>query len=313
MRYIVTGGAGFIGSNLSDYLAQNHDVVIIDNLSTGRLANIRQLEKRSNVTFIKGSITDYELLLDAFPGADGIFHQAAIPSVPRSVNNPIASNEANVTGTVNVLTAAKECKVPKIVAASSSSVYGDTPILPKHEGMVPNPLSPYAVTKLAGEQYGSVFSNIFGIKTVFLRYFNVYGPRQDPKSEYAAVIPKFITRLLAGEPPVFFGDGKQTRDFTFVGDVVQANIRAMESDAQGVFNIAYGDHISLRDLASLLMDIIGTCINPVCEMQRAGDIRDSFADITKARASFGYNPHFPIKNGLCETVRWFKENVRGLD
>ncbi len=308
MRYIVTGGAGFIGSNLSEYLAHNHDITIIDNLATGRFANIEHLLDQSNVTFIKGSITDYDLLMDVFPGADGIFHQAAIPSVPRSINDPIASNETNVSGTVNVLTAAKECKVPKIVAASSSSVYGDTPTLPKKEEMTPNPLSPYAVTKLADEHYGRVFSNIFGIKTVFLRYFNVYGPRQDPKSEYAAVIPRFITRLLAGDSPIIFGDGEQTRDFTFIGDVVQANVKAMECDAEGIFNIAYGDYISLNSLASSLMDIIGNRCSAIYKNSRAGDIRDSFADITKARNAFGYFPAFPVEKGLRKTVEWFKEN-----
>jgi len=227
MRYIVTGGAGFIGSNLADTLAQQHyNVIIIDNLATGRQENIEHLLDHPRVTFIEGSVTDLDLLMETFPGADGIFHQAAIPSVPRSVKDPIASNEANITGTLNVLVAAKDCGVSSVVAASSSSVYGDTPVLPKHEGMVPNPLSPYAVTKFAGECYGKVFSDLYGIRTVFLRYFNVYGPRQDPKSEYAAVIPRFITRLLAGRPPIIYGDGEQTRDFTFVADVVQANIRA---------------------------------------------------------------------------------------
>jgi len=253
MRYIVTGGAGFIGSNLADTLAQHHDVVIIDNLATGRREKIEHLLDHPRVTFIEGSITDLDLLMDTFPGADGIFHQAAIPSVPRSVKDPLASNEANVT----------DCGVPAVVAASSSSVYGDTPVLPKHEGMVPNPLSPYAVTKFADECYGKVFSDLYGIRTVFLRYFNVFGPRQDPKSEYAAVIPKFVTRLLDGKAPIIYGDGEQTRDFTFVADVVQANIKAMESDARGAFNVACGRRISLNQLASTLMDITGTRCEPI--------------------------------------------------
>ena len=309
MRYIITGGAGFIGSNLADTLAGHHDVIIIDNLATGRRENIEHLLDHPRVTFVEGSITDLDLLLETFPDADGIFHQAAIPSVPRSVKDPLASNEANVTGTLNVLVAAKDCKVPAVVAASSSSVYGDTPVLPKHEGMVPDPLSPYAVTKFADECYGKVFSDLYGIRTVFLRYFNVYGPRQDPQSEYAAVIPKFITRLLAGKPPIIYGDGEQPRDFTFVADVVQANIRAMESDASGVFNIACGRRISLNHLASILSEIIGTWCDPIYEAPRPGDIRDSLADIRRAREAFGYDPQFPVEEGLRQAVAWFGDRV----
>ncbi len=308
MRYIVTGGSGFIGSNLADELARKHDVVIIDNISTGRRVNSEHLLENERVTFVEGSITDLALLQDLFSGADGVFHQAAIPSVPRSVNDPISSNEANVTGTLNVLVAAKDCGVRKVVAASSSSVYGDTPVLPKHEAMQPNPLSPYAVSKLADEYYGKVFSELYGIQTVFLRYFNVFGPRQDPNSEYAAVIPKFITRLLDNRPPTIYGDGGQTRDFTFVRDVVQANIRAMESDAQGVFNIACGRRISLNDLASILMDIIGVRVDPVYEPVRAGDVRDSLADISRAREAFGYDPQYTVEEGLAETVEWFRKH-----
>ena len=308
MRYVVTGGAGFIGSNLSETLAQQHDVIIIDNLATGRRVNIEHLINHPRVTFVEGSITDLDLLKDVFRGADGVFHQAAIPSVPRSVKNPIASNEANVTGTLNVLVAAKDSKVPAVVAASSSSVYGDTPVLPKVESMVPNPLSPYAVTKFADECYGKVFSSIYGIRTVFLRYFNVYGPRQDPRSEYAAVIPKFITRLLEGQPPIIYGDGEQTRDFTFVNDVVQANIKAMQSDARDVFNVAYGRRISLNNLAYTLMDIIGDQSDPIYEATRVGDVHDSLADISRARAAFGYNPQYPIEEGLRQVVEWFKKS-----
>ncbi|MDN7025422.1 SDR family oxidoreductase [Methanoculleus sp. FWC-SCC1] len=308
MRYIVTGGSGFIGSNLADELAREHDVVIIDNISTGRRVNSEHLLENEHVTFAEGSVTDLALLQDLFAGADGVFHQAAIPSVPRSVNDPISSNEANVTGTLNVLVAAKDCGVRKVVAASSSSVYGDTPVLPKHEGMQPNPLSPYAVSKLADEYYGKVFSELYGIQTVFLRYFNVFGPRQDPNSEYAAVIPKFITRLLENRPPTIYGDGGQTRDFTFVRDVVQANIRAMESDAEGVFNIACGRRISLNDLAATLMDIIGVRVDPVYEPARAGDVRDSLADISRAREAFGYDPQYTVEEGLAETVDWFRRH-----
>jgi len=203
MKVVVTGGAGFIGSNLTDELARDHEVTVIDNLSTGRIENLDHI--RDRIQFINGSILDLDLLRRAFAGADTVFHQAAIPSVQRSVDNPIASNQANVDGTLNVLVAAKDSRVRKVVFASSSSVYGDTPTLPKKEDMKPNPKSPYAITKMAGEYYCRVFSEVYGLKTVCLRYFNVFGPRQDPKSEYAAVIPRFITRILEGKPPVIYG------------------------------------------------------------------------------------------------------------
>ncbi|MFZ2377158.1 MAG: NAD-dependent epimerase/dehydratase family protein [Methanothrix sp.] len=222
MKVVVTGGAGFIGSNLAGELADDHMVTVIDNLSTGRIENLDHIQDR--VEFVNGSILDLDLLRRTFAGADTVFHQAAIPSVQRSVDNPIASNQANVDGTLNVLMAAKESGVRKVVFASSSSVYGDTPTLPKREEMKPNPKSPYAITKLAGEHYCQVFSEAYGLKTACLRYFNVFGPRQDPESEYAAVIPRFVTRILQGKPPVIYGDGQQTRDFTFVKDVVKGTI-----------------------------------------------------------------------------------------
>ncbi|MDN7013849.1 SDR family oxidoreductase [Methanoculleus sp. FWC-SCC3] len=309
MRYIVTGGAGFIGSNLADTLAQHHDVVIIDNLATGRRENIEHLLDHPRVTFVEGSITDLDLLMDTFPGADGIFHQAAIASVPRSVKDPIETNTVNAAGTVNVLWAAKECGVPAVVAASTSAIYGDDPAFPKRETMAPTPLSPYAVSKLVGEYYGKVFADLYGIRTAFLRYFNVFGPRQDPNSEYAAVIPKFITRLLGGKPPIIYGDGEQTRDFIFVADVVQANIRAMESDARGVFNIAGGRRISLNQLVAILSEITGTRCEPIYEAPRVGDIRDSLADITRARDAFGYDPQYPVEEGLRQAVAWFRERA----
>lgn len=310
MRYLVTGGSGFIGSNLADHLAEKHDITIIDNFATGRAANVADLRKHKNVTFIEGSITDLDLMQEITRGMDGIFHQAAIPSVPRSVKDPLTTNEANVTGTLVVLQAAKENGVRKVVTASSSSVYGDTPTLPKEEGMSPNPLSPYAVSKLADEYYGKVFHELYGIQTVFLRYFNVFGPRQDPASEYAAVIPKFITRLLDGRPPIIYGDGGQTRDFTFIKDVIQANVKAMESDATGIYNIACGKRISLNELAEILMEIIGTHAEPIYEPVREGDIRDSLADISRAKAAFGYEPAFTLEEGLKETVKWFIEQAK---
>ncbi|MCQ1537734.1 SDR family oxidoreductase [Methanocalculus taiwanensis] len=307
MRYLITGGAGFIGSNLADHLAEDHDITIIDNFATGRSANVADLREHKNVTFIEGSITDIELMQEITRGVDGIFHQAAIPSVPRSVKDPLTTNEANITGTLVLLHAAKENGVRKVVTASSSSVYGDTPTLPKEEGMSPNPLSPYAVSKLADEYYGKVFYELYGIQTVFLRYFNVFGPRQDPSSEYAAVIPKFITRLLEGKPPIIYGDGGQTRDFTFIKDVIQANVKAMESEATGIYNIACGKRISLNELAEILMKIIGTHAKPTYEPIREGDIRDSLADISRAKTAFEYEPAYTLEEGLAATVAWFVE------
>ncbi len=309
MRYLITGGAGFIGSNLADHLADRHEITIIDNLATGRPDNIKDLTNHPNVTIINGSITDADLMYDITKGIDGIFHQAAIPSVPRSVKDPITTNEANVTGTLQLLVAAQENGVRKVVAASSSSVYGDTPILPKVETMPPNPLSPYAVSKLTNEYYGKVFTELYGIQTVFLRYFNVFGPRQDPASEYAAVIPKFITRLLNNQRPTIYGDGEQTRDFTFIADVVQANCKAMESDATGIYNIACERRISLNELAETLMEITGNHQRIIYDPPREGDIRDSLADISAARAAFGYNPEYTLEDGLRETVAWFRQQM----
>lgn len=307
MKYIVTGGAGFIGSHIVEHLAKsNHDVVVLDNLFSGKILNIEPFLKKDSVTFVKGSITDLPLLVKTFEGADGIFHEGAIASVPRSVANPVATNEANVTGTLNVLVAARDCGVKKVLFASSSSVYGNTPTLPKCEDMTPHPLSPYAVSKLTGEYYMKVFSGVYGIQTLSLRYFNVFGPRQDPKSEYAAVIPNFITHILKHKSPTVYGDGGQTRDFTFVKDVVQANIRAMESKAQGVFNVAYCKRIDLNELASIIMEIAGIAVPLVYEPARTGDVRDSLADISRAQDAFGYAPEYTVKTGLMETIEWYR-------
>lgn len=302
---VVTGGAGFIGSNLVEELAKEHHVKVIDDLSTGHIENLDQIR---GVEFIRGSITDLDLLRDVFSDVDWVFHQAALPSVPRSIEDPISSNRVNVDGTLNVLVAARDCGADKVVYASSSSVYGDTPTLPKQEEMTPNPKSPYAITKLAGEYYCRIFSDIYGLKTVSLRYFNVFGPRQDPRSQYAAVIPLFITRILNRTPPTIFGDGTQTRDFTFVKDVVQANIRAMESDAVGVFNVACGRQIVLNDLADEMMKITGIETEKVYEPPRPGDIKDSLADISRAREILGYEPNFDLNSGLVETIRWFQKS-----
>ena len=307
MKYIVTGGAGFIGSHIVENLTDNnHEVVIFDNLFSGTPANIEPFLKKDNVTFVQGSIIDLPLLVKTFEGADGIFHEGAIASVPRSIANPVATNEANVTGTLNVLVAARDCGVRKVLFASSSSVYGNTLTLPKCEDMMPHPLSPYAVSKLTGEYYMSVFSEVYGIQTLSLRYFNVFGPRQDPKSQYAAVIPNFITSILNHKSPTVYGDGGQTRDFTYVKDVVQANIRAMERDAQGVFNVAYCKRIDLNELASRIMEITGITVPLLYEPVRTGDVKDSLADIKRAQDAFGYVPEYTVKMGLEETIEWYR-------
>jgi UDP-glucose 4-epimerase len=308
MKYIITGGAGFIGSHIVEELAkQQHEVVILDNFFSGRMENIKPFLKKKNVAFVKGSITDLSVLKKIFEGADGIFHEGAIASVPRSIANPLATNEANVTGTLNVLIASRDCDVRKVLFASSSSVYGNTPTLPKREDMTPDPLSPYAVSKLTGEHYLKVFSEVYGLKTLSLRYFNVFGPRQDPKSEYAAVIPRFITKIFSHESPTIYGDGSQTRDFTYVKDVVQANIRAMESDAEGVFNVAYCKRIDLNELAYQIMEITGITVPLVYEPPRTGDVRDSLADIRRAQEAFGYAPEYTVRRGLEETIAWYRK------
>ncbi len=305
-KVIVTGGAGFIGSNLADELVRwGYQVVILDNLYTGKRSNIEPLLKDRKAEFVQGSITNLSLLRKLFSGVDYVFHQAAIPSVPRSIKNPKASHNVNITGTLNVLLAARDEGVKKVVYASSAAVYGDSPTLPKVEDMTPNPLSPYAVTKLMGEYYCEVFHNIYGLNTICLRYFNVYGPRQDPNSQYAAVIPKFIDNLLAGKPPVIFGDGEQSRDFAFVGDVAEANILAAESQATGVFNIGSSIRVTINQLTQMIIKLVGnSAVRPAYVEQRSGDILHSLADISRAR-SFGYHPKYSLEQGLKETVSAF--------
>jgi UDP-glucose 4-epimerase len=309
MKYIVTGGAGFIGSHIVEAIAGSHEVVVIDNFSSGKPENLDLVS--DNIHVIHGSIIDLPLLKDAFKEADGIFHQAAIASVARSVDDPLVTNETNLTGTLNVLLAAQVCGVRKVVFASSSAVYGDEPTLPKREDMPPAPLSPYAVSKLACEYYCSVFSELFGVKTVSLRYFNVFGPRQDPGGEYAAVIPKFITRLLNDKAPLIFGDGRQTRDFVYVKDVVQANILAMQSSATGTFNIGSGESTDLTTLAKSIAGIMKVNLLPKYEKPRSGDIRDSVSDITAAGKAFGYKVRYSLDTGLAETIRWFSRKTGG--
>ncbi|NQE05948.1 hypothetical protein C5S32_08760 [ANME-1 cluster archaeon GoMg1] len=307
MKIAITGGAGFIGSNIAEELSKEKDneIIIVDDLSTGKMTNLRKFDQSTNINFVRGSITDLNLLKVVFKGVDYVFHQAAIPSVPRSIKDPIASNNANVNGTLNVLVAARDCGVKKVVYASSSSVYGDTPELPKMERMTPNPLSPYAVTKLLGEDYCNVFNDIYGLKTVSLRYFNVYGPRQDPYSDYAAVIPKFINLVSENKPPVIYGDGEQTRDFTFVKDVVKANVLAAKSDAEGVYNIANGNRISINELANMIMALMGNDLKSIHNAPREGDVKHSLADISEAKKNLGYEPAHSLEEGLRRTIEWF--------
>jgi len=304
MKYLITGGAGFIGSHLADALAGHHDLILLDNLFSGKEENIRHLAG-AGASFVRGSVTDSALLGRVMEGVDGVFHQAAVVSVPRSLRDPVGTNEANVTGTLRVLVAARDAGVKAVVYASSSSVYGDSPALPKREDMPAVPKSPYAVSKLAGEHYMRIFSELYDIRTVSLRYFNVFGPRQDPDSPYAAVIPRFITRILRGEPVVIHGDGGQTRDFTFVRDVVQGNLKAMESGARGVFNLACGERNSIRDLARTIMDITGRDVPVRHDEPRPGDVRDSLADITAARQRLQYAPGYNLRTGLEETIPWY--------
>jgi len=307
MRYLVTGGAGFIGSHLSEKLLNDgHEVKIIDDFSTGREENIAHFVNR--ISLFRGSVTDRNLLRKAIDGVDGVFHQAAIPSVPRSIENPVRTHVSIVDSTLAIL---EELRVRggRMVMASSSSIYGNSPVLPKSEEMRPAPLSPYAVAKLAAEHYAAVYSNLYGIRTVALRYFNVFGPRQDPRSEYAAVIPRFITAALNGKNPVIYGDGLQTRDFTFVENVVNANILAMKSKVSGeVINIALGSRVSLLDVVEKLSGIVGRKIDIEFCPARQGDVRDSFASVEKAKQLLGYQAVIDFKEGLSRTY----ENFRGL-
>lgn len=298
----ITGGAGFIGSHLADALATSNSVIIIDDLSTGKKENIARLIEKDNVTFTQGSILDLSLLQKLFQGVDYVFHLAALARVPRSIEDPLTTNEVNIKGTLSVLLAARDNRVRKVIYASSSSIYGDSPTLPQREDMSPSPRSPYALTKLAGEYYCNIFCQIYGLSTVCLRYFNVYGSRQDPQSQYATVIPAFIGRISQNLPPVIFGDGEQTRDFTFVKDAVETTILAAESHAIGVFNIGTGNRITINNLAKLITRLLAKEAKPIYEEPRPGDIRHSLADISKAR-QIGYNPQYSLEEGLNETIR----------
>ena len=306
-RWLVTGGAGFIGSHLAHALLERGEWVrIADDLSTGKPANLAVLGGRAEV--LTGDLADSDFACQAVAGIDIVLHQAAIPSVPRSVEDPLTSHRANVDATVAVLVAAKDAGVGRVVYAASSSAYGDTPVLPKHEDMPPNPLSPYALQKLVGEQYLQMFTRLYGLDTVSTRYFNVFGPRQDPSSPYSGVIALFATRLLAGQPPVITGDGEQTRDFTYIDNVVDGVLRAaMAPDVSGrVINVATGRQISINQLAQTLQRLLGSDLVPVHVEDRAGDVRDSLADITLARQLLGYEPHVSFEEGLRRTVAWYR-------
>lgn len=303
MRALVTGGAGFIGSHLAaELLLRGSEVRILDNFATGHRSNLQAISGDAEV--IEGDIQSYERVNRAVSGCDVVYHQAALPSVPRSVQDPLTSNATNVIGTLNVLLAARDHDVRRVVYASSSSVYGANPELPKHEQLPALPISPYATAKLAGEGYARSFGQVYGLETVALRYFNVFGPRQDPNSEYAAVIPRFITKLAAEEPPVIFGDGEQSRDFTYVQNVVSANLLAMDAPnaAGNVYNVACGERISLNQLVAELSDIIGSSVTPTYAAPRLGDLKHSLADISKARGDLGYEPNIHLREGLIRTV-----------
>jgi len=303
-KIVVTGGLGFIGSHIVERLYSDNRVLIVDNESTGHHENIQHLNQ-DHISVILGDITEIDLS-EIFEGADYVLHQAALPSVPRSVRDPLRSNDANITGTLKVLIAAKDVEVDKLVFASSSSVYGDTPVLPKVETMPLNPKSPYATTKATGELYAQNFADIYGLDTVSLRYFNVFGPRQDPESQYAAVIPKFINSILNGESPVVYGDGEQSRDFTYVDNVVDANILACESSMQGVYNVASGRRITLNELVEMMADVLDSDVRPEYTDPRPGDVKHSLADIGKIK-EYGYAPSEDFRKDLEKVIAYYVE------
>jgi nucleoside-diphosphate-sugar epimerase len=305
---VVTGGAGFIGSHIAETVAaQGAKVRIVDDLSTGHRENVEEL--RGDIEFIEGSVADLDLMNRALKDAEVVFHEAAIPSVPRSVENPAQSHIASVDGTFNLLLAARDQKVRRVVYAASSSAYGDQPTLPKVEDMSPDPLSPYAVAKLVGEYYCQVFTRVYGLETVSLRYFNVFGPRQDPGSQYSGVVSRFISALCSNEMPVIYGDGEQSRDFTYIDNVVSANLKAATSE-QGigrVLNVAIGERITLNQLLTDLKDLLGKHDVQVDYREaRVGDVRHSLADTTLARNYLGYEPTISLREGLKRTIDWWK-------
>lgn len=312
MNYLITGGAGFIGSNLTEaLLAAGHRVRILDNFLTGKRENIAGFAERFGGAYelFEGDLRDLVATRKVCEGVEVVLHQGALPSVPRSVANPSLSDAINVGGTVSILVAARDAGVRRVVFAASSSAYGDTPELPKRETMTPNPKSPYAAQKLVGEHYMRIFFEVYGLETVSLRYFNVFGPKQDPASMYAAVIPRFITSVLSGKAPTLYGDGLQTRDFTYIDNVVQANLAASQAPRQAcgkTFNIACGERISLLDILEIVYGLAGRRVAPNFEPSRPGDVRDSLADISQAKDLLGYDPKVAFPVGLSRTFDYFR-------
>ena len=315
-RIIVTGGAGFIGSNLVEALLADEridKVLVIDNLSNGYYSNIEEFEGHVKFEFVNEDIRNADKLIDLFKGYDLISHQAALGSVPRSIQDPITSNDVNVGGTLNVLNAAVKNNIERVVLAFSSSTYGDSPILPKVEHTIGKPLSPYAVTKYAGEVYADVFHKVYGLNYIGLRYFNVFGPKQNPNNPYAAVIPLFCKALLAGDKPVIYGDGETSRDFTYVANAVDANMKSLFSDNNDalneVYNVACGEQTTLKELVRMLSENLGMNIVPSYIEERAGDVKHSLADITKIQDLLGYNPQISIEQGLGKVLSWYQSKL----
>jgi UDP-N-acetylglucosamine 4-epimerase len=314
MRILITGGAGFIGSNLVEHLLQKSEVQavrVLDNLATGSLKNIEEFQQHPKFEFLEGDIRSYETCLLACKGIDAISHQAALGSVPRSINDPLTSNEVNITGTLNIFTAAKESEIKRIVYAASSSTYGDHPGLPKVEDKIGNPLSPYAVTKYVNELYAKVYANLYGLELIGLRYFNIFGPKQNPAGPYAAVIPLFINAVLNNEPPTINGDGEHSRDFTYVANAVLANELALftqnKEAINEVYNIACGEQTTLNELFQSLKGIAGSDLVPIYGAERRGDVKHSLADISKAKTFLSYIPATTIREGLKPTFEWYRK------
>lgn len=306
-KFLITGGAGFIGSNLArKVVSEGGEVVVLDDFSTGYESNLQDI--KNEITVVKGDICDMQTVRRATRGVDYVSHHAAVVSVVRSVEDPQRTSEVNVAGTLNCLVAAREAGVKRFIFAGSSSAYGDNPTLPKREDMKPEPLSPYAVSKLAGEMYVKVFNDVFGLPALTLRYFNIFGPYQDPTSQYAAVIPIFITRMARGESPVVYGDGEQSRDFTYIDNAIQANLLALKADgAPGrVFNVACGDRFTLNDLIGRLRKLMSSSVEAAYEAPRPGDVRHSLGDISLASEIMGYRPIVTFEEGLKRTVMWFR-------
>lgn len=315
ISFLITGGAGFIGSNIVHYLINNNagKIRVLDNLANGSLKNISQFIGHKNFDFIEGDIRDFNTCKKCCEGIDYVSHQAALGSVPRSIKDPITTNEVNANGFLNIILAAKESSVKRFIYASSSAIYGDHPALPKKEDQTGNPLSPYAVSKKINELYAQVFANTFKIETIGLRYFNVFGPNQSPTGPYAAVIPLFIQSVIDNKPPYIDGDGEQTRDFTYVENVVQANIRALLTTnpeaINRVYNVALGERVSINELFNIIARLYKLNIKPVYREKRSGDVRDSLADISAAKKLLSYNPLIQLNEGLALTIEWFRQSM----